>query len=133
MMLAAPAPAVPSPPRSLGIRTALADRTRAVVQVSRDLDAEGVAALERLIDEHCTAGRCFLRISVIGVHHLSAAFIALLERTHYRLLASRGTSIITGAGPEVMAALRGLGLDEVLLVVERSADEIEGARPPAAS
>lgn len=123
MTLVSPAAAAP-PTHDHGIRTALADRTRAVIQVSRDLDADGVGVLERLIDEHCTAGRRFLRISVIGVHHLSGAFVTLLERTHYRLLASRGTSIITGARPEVMATLRNLKLHEVLLVIERSADEI---------
>jgi anti-anti-sigma regulatory factor len=116
--------AVPAPPTApTGIHPVLADRSRAVVQVGHDLDGAGVGALERVIEEHCAAGRCFLRISLVGVHRLSAAFVALLERTHYRLLARRGTSIITGAGEEVMATLRELGLDEVLLVVEACAHE----------
>jgi anti-anti-sigma regulatory factor len=93
------------------------------VRILRDLDSAGVAALERVLDEHYSAGRRFLRISVAGVRQLSTPLIALLERTHYRMLARRGTSIITGAGPEVMRELRGLGLDEVLLVVETCADE----------
>lgn len=106
-----------------GVRTALADRARAVVQIAHDLDAEGVIALERLLDEHYAAGRRFLRISVAGVRELSTSLVALLERTHYRMLARRGTSIITGAGPEIMRRLTDLGLDDVLLVVETCADE----------
>lgn len=106
-----------------GIRTVFADRTRATVRVSGGLDSGGVAALERLLDEHYAAGRRFLRISVAGVRRLSTPLIALLERTHYRMLARRGTSIITGAGPEIMRELHRLGLDEVLLVVETCADE----------
>jgi anti-anti-sigma regulatory factor len=105
------------------VRTVLSDRTRATVRILRDLDSAGVAALERLLDEHYAAGRRFLRISVAGVRQLSSPLIALLERTHYRMLARRGTSIITGAGPEVMRELGALGLDEVLLVVETCADE----------
>lgn len=106
-----------------GVRTALSDRTRATVRIAHDLDPAGVAALESLLEEHCAAGRRFLRISVAGVRRLSTPLIALLERTHYRMLARRGTSIVTGAGPEVMRELRELGLDEVLLVVEACADE----------
>jgi anti-anti-sigma regulatory factor len=106
-----------------GVRTTLADRSRATVRILRDLDSAGVAALERLLDEHYSAGRRFLRISVAGVRQLSTPLIALLERTHYRMLARRGTSIITGAGPQVMRELRELELDEVLLVVETCADE----------
>lgn len=128
-MTLAAVPATAATPAGPGIRTALADQSRAVIQVTRDLDAAGVTALERVIEEHCAAGRSFLRISLVGVHRLSAAFVALLERTHYRLLARRGTSIITGAGEDVMATLRELGLDEVLLVVEACAHESrEGVR-----
>ena len=106
-----------------GVRTTLADRSRAIVQIAHELDAEGVAALERLLDEHYAAGRRFLRIGVAGVRELSSSLVALLERTHYRMLARRGTSIVTGAGPEIMRRLTDLGLDDVLLVVETRADE----------
>lgn len=106
-----------------GVHTVLCDRTRATVRIVQDLDSAGVTALERVLDEHYSAGRRFLRISVGGVRRLSAPLIALLERTHYRMLARRGTSIITGARPEVMRELGRLGLDEVLLVVETCADE----------
>jgi anti-anti-sigma regulatory factor len=118
-----PSDTTAEPETDHGVHTAFADRTRATVRVSGDLDSGGVAALERLLEEHYAAGRRFLRISVAGVRRLSTPLIALLERTHYRMLARRGTSIITGAGPEVMRELRELGLDEVLLVVETCADE----------
>jgi len=106
-----------------GVHTVLSDRTRATVRILHDLDPAGVAVLERLLDEHYAAGRRFLRISVAGVRRLSTPLIALLERSHYRMLARRGTSIITGAGPDVMRELGELGLDEVLLVIETCADE----------
>ena len=123
MTLASPSRSTPLSTTSGVVRTVLADRTRAVVQVTRELDSAGVAMLERLLDEHYAAGRRFLRISVVGVRGLSASLITLLERTHYRMLARRGTSIITGAGPEVMRSLAELGLDQVLLVVETCADD----------
>lgn len=125
-MTLATASILPAAAPIAGIRTALADQSRAVIQVTHDLDNAGVTALERVIEEHCAAGRSFLRISLVGVHHLSAGFVTLLERTHYRLLARRGTSIITGAGEDVMTTLRELGLDEVLLVVEACAHESVG-------
>jgi anti-anti-sigma regulatory factor len=125
MTLATPAPRPPgaastTPAR---LRTTRADRNSAVVQVGGDLDSGGVAALERLLDEHYNAGRRFLRVNLSGVRTLSSPLVTLLERTHYRMLARRGTSIVTGAGPEVMCALCELGLDRILLVVETCADE----------
>ena len=91
MTLASPSRSTPLSTTSGVVRTVLADRTRAVVQVTRELDSAGVAMLERLLDEHYAAGRRFLRISVVGVRGLSASLITLLERTHYRMLARRGT------------------------------------------
>jgi anti-anti-sigma regulatory factor len=112
------------PPRSDSrVRTAVADDLRAVVQVSGDLDAAGATALEALLEEHCSAGRRFVRVNLFGVHQLSTRLVTLLERTHYRMLARRGTAILTGAGPDVIWQLRELGLDSVLFVVETSADE----------
>lgn len=119
------------------IRTVLADRTRAIVEIGRDLDSEGIHALEQVLDDHYFAGRRFLRIRLAGVRTLSGKLVALLERTHYRMLASRGTAIVVGAGPEVMRALSELGLDKVLLVAEANADErpsgrdAEGGATPA--
>lgn len=107
-----------------GVTTVLSDRTRALVRVDRDLDSGGVAALAELLDEHYAAGRRFLRINLAGVRTLDDRLVALLERTHYRMLASRGTSIVTGVRPEVMRTLSGLGLDQVLLVVQTCADEV---------
>lgn len=113
----------PSAPSAHGIHTVLADDLRAVVQVTTEPDARGVAALEATLAEHCARGRRYLRISIAGLHRLDPALITLLERTHYRLLAARGTCIITGAGPAAMRTLRELGLDDVLLVVEAFASE----------
>jgi anti-anti-sigma regulatory factor len=125
MTLATPArrPSHAVPAQQAEPRTALADRNSAVVRVGGDLDSGGVAALERVLDQHYDAGRRFLRINLAGVQTLSSPFVTLLERTHYRMLARRGTSVITGAGPQLMRALRELGLDQVLLVVEACADE----------
>ncbi len=106
-----------------GVSTVLADRTRASVSVRRDLDAAGIGCLERVLDAHYAAGRRFLRINLAGVSQLDSKLVALLERTHYRMLASRGTSIVTGARREIMRTLADLGLDRVLLLVETSADE----------
>lgn len=133
MTLASPARRSPLPtahdPQHV-VETLLADHASAVVRVRCDLDAAGVAALERLLDEHYAAGRRFLRISVVGVDELSTAFVTLLERTHYRMLARRGTSIVTGAGPGVMRTLGDLGLDRVLLVVQTCAAD-RSASPAA--
>jgi len=114
----------------LHVHTPRADRFRALLRVSGNLDEAGARVLELYIERHLQLGRRFLRIDVAGLSALSRAGVAVLERAHRRLLSRRGTCIVVGATPMVMRALAAGGLDHELFVLPPSADESFPASNP---
>jgi anti-anti-sigma regulatory factor len=72
------------------------DRTRASVRAAGALSADTVAALATAANTHIVAGRRYLRLDVSNVTSVDDAAIAVLAGIHARLLADRGTLILTG-------------------------------------
>jgi anti-anti-sigma regulatory factor len=88
------------------VRTAHCDALRANIRVAGNVDDEAAGVLAEVIDGHVRAGRRFLRLHVGGVRALSPAAIELIGQAHERLLARRGTMILTGVSGRLEAELR---------------------------
>jgi anti-anti-sigma regulatory factor len=111
-------------PTGFDVRTARCDATRANLIISGDLDRDGAAVLEQVIDGHVRAGRRFLRVHVTGVRSLGDAAIVVIARAHEQLLAARGTLVLTGVGERLEATLRAAAPGSPLLLLPVSAAEI---------
>jgi ABC-type transporter Mla MlaB component len=80
-------------------RTAItlnSDATRASLRAAGALNSDTVAELARAANEHVSAGRRYVRLDLANVTSVDNAAIAALARVHSRLLATRGTLILTG-------------------------------------
>ena len=99
------------------VRTTRADATRANLQVSGRLDAGSAALLQHVIDGHVRAGRRYLRLHVGGVESISADALAVVAATHERLLALRGTLILTGVHDRIEPVLRAAAPASPLLLL----------------
>jgi anti-anti-sigma regulatory factor len=105
------------------VRTARCDATRANLHLSGDLDDGAAAVLDHVIDGHVRAGRRFLRLHVGGLRSLGGDAVNVIARAHDRLLAVRGTMILTGVGGPVEAALRAAAPGSPLFMLPPNAAE----------
>lgn len=112
-----------TPTGGFDVRTARCDATRANLIISGDLDRDGAAVLEQVIEGHVRAGRRFLRVHVGGVRSLGDAAIVVIARAHEQLLAARGTLVLTGVGERLEATLRAAAPGSPLLVLPVTAAE----------
>ena len=110
------------PTGGFDVRTSTCDATRANLTVSGDLDADGAAVLEQVIDGHVRAGRRFLRLEMGGLRTVGDAATVVIARAHEQLLASRGTLILTGVERHIEARLRAAARSPLLLLPATSAD-----------
>lgn len=104
------------PTGGFDVRTSTCDATRANLDVSGDLDADGAAVLEQVIEGHIRAGRRFLRLHMFGVRTVGDAATVVIARAHEQLLASRGTLILTGVERRIEARLRAAAESPLLLL-----------------
>jgi anti-anti-sigma factor len=96
------------------------DRVRALVRAAGEWDLANAELLGELLDEHGRAGRRFVRLDVSAVTFLDCACLEVLVAAHRRLLAVRGTLVLTGVPARLTRLLRAAGLDGVLLTVSVS-------------
>jgi anti-anti-sigma regulatory factor len=87
------------------VRTTRCDATRAMLDLSGNLDDGAAAVLAEVIDGHVRAGRRFLRMYVGGVGSLGHAAVEVIAGAHDRLLAAKGTMILTGVRAQTETAL----------------------------
>lgn len=111
------------PKAGFDVRTARCDSTRAQLYLSGDLDDDAAVVLAEVIEGHLRAGRRFLRMYVGGLRSLDAAAVCVIARAHDRLLAARGTMILTGVGGPIEAALRSAAPGSPLLLLPPTAAE----------
>jgi anti-anti-sigma regulatory factor len=104
------------PTGGFDVRTSTCDATRANLNVSGDLDADGAAVLEQVIEGHVRAGRRFLRLEMGGVRTVGDAATVVIARAHEQLLASRGTLILTGVERRIETRLRAAAASPLLLL-----------------
>jgi anti-anti-sigma factor len=96
------------------------DRTRALVRAVGEWDLAGADALADVLEAHERAGRRFVRLDLSAVTFLDCACLEVLVTAHARLLASRGTLVLTGVTPRILRLLSLARLDEVLLTTSLS-------------
>ncbi|WP_338181360.1 STAS domain-containing protein [Jatrophihabitans sp.] len=105
------------------ITTLHADSTRAEVRVVGELDGSAAVLLHEVIDGHVRAGRRYLRVDLGGVQRVGPSGAATLAGAHDRLLARRGTVILTGVNAALRKQFREHGLADRLLIVAPTAAE----------
>jgi anti-anti-sigma factor len=105
------------------ISTVLSDATRAEIRVVGELDGAAAVLLHEVVDGHVRAGRRFLRLDLSGVRLVSDAGAATLAGAHDRLLARRGTVILTGVDSALRQQFHEHGLAERLLIIAPTAAE----------
>jgi anti-anti-sigma regulatory factor len=105
------------------VRTTRSDELRANLQVRGLLDSGAAAVLAHVIDGHIRAGRRFLRLDVGDVRSVGESAVAVIAVAHERLLARRGTMILTGVSAGMEAVLRGATPASPLLLVSPTAAE----------
>lgn len=88
-----------------GIETTRCDQTRAGLAVHGDLNGSAATVLARIIEDHVRAGRRFVQLNLTAVGDVCPASIDVLARAHERLLAARGTLILTGVAEHIEAML----------------------------
>jgi anti-anti-sigma factor len=107
------------------------DRTRALVRATGEWDLANVDSLAELIDRHQRSGRRFVRLDLSAVTFLDCACLDVLLDAHLRLLADRGTLVLTGVTPRIVRLLSFARLDGVLLTTSLSDLESHPDRLPA--
>ena len=104
------------------------DRTRALVRAVGEWDLAGADALAEDLRAHEAAGRRFVRLDVSAVTFLDCTCLDVLVAAHTRLLAARGTLVLSGVTPRMLRLLRLTGLDQVLLTTSLSDVDIHHDR-----
>ena len=96
------------------------DRSRALIRAVGEWDLANAEVLGELLDEQEQAGRRFVRLDVSAVTFFDCACIEVLVAAHQRLLAARGTLVLTGVPARLTRLLHVTGLDDVLLTTNVS-------------
>jgi anti-anti-sigma regulatory factor len=73
------------------------DATRVSLAATGALDADNAGVLAVAVNEHIVAHRQYVRLDLSGVTSVDDAAVAVLAEIHFRLLAERGTLILTGS------------------------------------
>jgi anti-anti-sigma factor len=103
-------------PQPTSITPVMADATRACLRLCGEIDAALAPALADRLDEHITQGRRYLRLELSGVTFMDTTALSVVLEAHHRLLASRGTLVLTGVRDAVTRLITLAKLDQVLFV-----------------
>lgn len=98
------------------IRTVAADATRACVRLRGEIDARIAPALGDELAEHLVRGRRYLRLELSAVTFMDTTALSMILAMHHRVLASRGTLILTGVRNPVSRLIAITELDQVLFI-----------------
>jgi len=79
-----------------GVVTLKFDGTRASLGATGALNSGTAGVLAVAVNEHIVAHRRYVRLDLSAVTSVDDAAVAVLARIHSRLLAERGTLILTG-------------------------------------
>jgi anti-anti-sigma regulatory factor len=98
----------PDVPFDFDVRTTNTDTYRASLRVRGQLDRSSAPVLAETIAGHLRSRRRFLRLDVRDLTIADQAAAHVLVEAHRRLLAARGTLILTGVGAKLERALGSL-------------------------
>jgi len=108
------------------ITTTRRDNARAHLRLRGVVGPGGAEVLRAVLEGHIRAGRRYLRVDV-GTATLGQAAVEVLCHLHRRLLAKRGTMIITAVSP-TMARILTAADATVLTLAVTAADHVDGLR-----
>ncbi|HEY7047713.1 MAG TPA: STAS domain-containing protein [Jatrophihabitantaceae bacterium] len=109
------------------------DRSRALVRAVGEWDLANAEALAEMLEEHEKAGRRFVRLDVSAVSFLDCTCLDVLVTAHRRLLAARGTLVLTGVTPRLTRLLSLARLDRVMLTTSLSDLDARSEHAPRGS
>jgi anti-anti-sigma factor len=121
------------PGHGASLTTLRQDRTRTLIRAVGEWDLAGADELAHALDAHERAGRRFIRLDVSAVTFLDCACLEVLVAAHARLLAARGTLVLTGVTPGIARLLSLARLDRVLLTTSLSDVDVPAGRSAVAS
>jgi anti-sigma B factor antagonist len=98
------------------IRTVAADAARACVRLRGEIDALLAPAVSDVLEEHLVRGRRYLRLELSAVTFLDTTALSAILAMHHRVLAARGTLILTGVRNPVSRLIEITQLDQVLFI-----------------
>lgn len=101
------------------------DATRASLRATGALDSGSAGVLAAAADEHIAAHRLYVRLDLSRVTSVDEAAVSVLAEIHSRLLAERGTFILTGVEPWLEITLA--DADHALLMIGPTA--VGGTEP----
>jgi anti-sigma B factor antagonist len=99
----------------VSLTTVRQDRTHALIRAAGEWDLANAHVLGEQLEKHEQAGHRFVRLDVSAVSFLDCTCLDVLVTAHRRLLAARGTLVITGVTPRLTRLLSLARLDQVLL------------------
>lgn len=97
------------------VTTTRRDHTSAHIEVHGEPGPAAAEILQAVLDGHIRAGRRYLRVDTGGATTADQATLQVLSDVHHRLLAVRGTLIITAVSRTLARALA--TVDSSLLVL----------------
>lgn len=106
-----------------GVVTLNSDASRARLGVTGALDIATAGLVAVAVNEHVVAHRRYLRLDLSGVTSVDDAAVAVLAEIHARVLAERGTLILTRVDSWLEIALAGAD-DAFLMIAPTAADGI---------
>ena len=108
-------------PNARGSLTTLReDPSRVLVRAVGEWDLANAHLLDQMLAEQQEAGRRYVRLDMSAVSFLDCTCLDVLVTAHRRLLAARGTLVLTGVTPRLMRLLGLARLDRVLLTTSLS-------------
>jgi anti-anti-sigma factor len=109
------------------------DRTRILIRAVGEWDLANAHLLDEMLAEQQEAGRRFVRLDMSAVTFLDCTCLDVLVSAHRRLLAARGTLVLTGITPQQMRLLKLARLDQILLTTSQSDLDAESDHTPRRS
>ena len=97
------------------------DATRVSLHATGELNLGAASVLSAVTDKHIAAHRRYVRLDLSGVSSVDGAAIEVLAEIHSRLLAERGTLILTGVNSWLEIALGEAG-GAFLMIAPTAAD-----------
>src|SRR3954465_7717932 len=101
--------------RHFTVTTTRCDHIRAHIEVRGGPDSAAAEILQAVLDGHIRAGRLYLRVDMGGATTADQPSLQVLSSVHHRLLAARGTLIITAVSRALAQVLA--TVDASLLVL----------------
>lgn len=102
----------------LEITTIVQDAARATLQLHGEMDLTNGDLLTAVLDNQLALGRRFVRLDLSRLEFLDSTGLQLIVHAHNKLLAARGTLVLTGLTPLIVRLLALTHLDQALFIAD---------------